>query len=491
MSVSASGRLEAATDTAAPHRRASPGATLAVLATAGLAYALLQSLVSPALTTIQGELGASESGVAWILTGYLLSAAIATPILGRLGDIHGKRRVLIVSVSGLAIGTLLSAVATSLGVMVLGRLIQGLGGGIFPLAFGIIRDEFPRERVAGSIGLMSALLGLGGGVGVVLAGLIVDNLTYHWIFWLPLVAVVLSLVATVWLIPESPTRAPGHVNWTGAVFMSAGLAVVLLAISQVHAWGWGSAKLLGMVAAGAVLLAIWVRVELRSDAPLVDMRMMAVRGVWTTNVVAVMVGAGMFTAFILVPKLAQLPPDDAGFGFGTTVTGAGLFLLPLSLTMLFVGIAAGRLERRFGSKPPLLAGIVFSAAGFVLMLALIDSRPAMYVACGLLGAGIGLAYAAMANLVVQAVPPEQTGVATGMNTVARSLGAAFGGQLAATFLAASVIAGLPTERGFQEAFVAALIALVVAFLAGLLIPGRRRARTVFAGSLTPADDADR
>jgi predicted MFS family arabinose efflux permease len=249
---------------------------------------------------------------------------------------------------------------------------------------------------------------------------------------------------------------------------------VLLAISQVHAWGWGSAKLLGMVAAGAVLLAIWVRVELRSDAPLVDMRMMAVRGVWTTNLVAVMVGAGMFTAFILVPKLAQLPPDDAGFGFGTTVTGAGLFLLPLSLSMLFVAVGAGRLERRFGSKPPLLAGILFSCAGFVLMLALIDSGPAVYVACALLGTGLGLAYAAMANLVVQAVPPEQTGVATGMNTVARSLGAAFGSQLAATFLAASVVAGLPTEIGFQQAFVAALVALSFAFLAALLIPGRRR-----------------
>jgi EmrB/QacA subfamily drug resistance transporter len=440
-----------------------------------LAYSLLQSLVSPALPTIQHALGASENGVAWLLTGYLLSAAVATPILGRLGDIHGKRRILIVCLLGLAVGSLIAAVATSLPLMIFGRVVQGLGGGVFPLAFGIIRDEFPREKVAGSIGLVSALLGLGGGLGVVLAGVIVENLNYHWLFWIPLIVIVVALAATVVAVPESRERAPGSVNWLGAALMSVGLVAVLLAVSETTTWGWGSAKTLGLIAAGLVALAVWVRVELTSANPLVDMRMMAVRGVWTTNVVAVLLGVGMLTAFVLIPQFAEMP-TEAGFGFGSGVTAAGLFLLPMSLVMLCVGAVAGRIEARLGSKFAVLAGTAFTLAGFVLLLVAHDSKLPIYLASALLGVGIGLAFAAMANLIVQSVPPDQTGVATGMNTVARSVGAAFGGQLAATFVADSVVAGgLPEVAGFNQAFLVAIIACVGALVFGALAPGRRKA----------------
>ena len=176
---------------AAP-RRSTPTVTLAVLSLGAISYSLLQSLVAPALPDIQEATGASASAVSWILTSYLHAASVATPILGRLGDIHGKERVLFWVLVALAVGTLLSAVASSLPLLIAGRVIQGAAGGIFPLAFAILRDEFPRERVAGAIGMMSSLLGIGGGLGVVLAGVIVDNLSYHWLFWIPLVAIVLS-----------------------------------------------------------------------------------------------------------------------------------------------------------------------------------------------------------------------------------------------------------------------------------------------------------
>ncbi|HMI70198.1 MAG TPA: MFS transporter, partial [Solirubrobacteraceae bacterium] len=233
-----------------PSERQHYGITLAVLALAGLAYALLQSLVAPALPEIQHSLHASESGVTWVLTSYLLSASVATPLLGRLGDIHGKERVLIGVLVALAIGTVVSALATSLPVMVAGRVVQGAGGGIFPLAFAIIRDEFPRERVAGGIGLISAILGIGAGAGIVLAGVIVDNLSYHWLFWFPLVAVVVAIVATAMFVPESPIKAPARISWGAAALLSAGLAAVLLAVSQAATWGWASARTLGLIAAG-------------------------------------------------------------------------------------------------------------------------------------------------------------------------------------------------------------------------------------------------
>ncbi|MGK2878392.1 MAG: MFS transporter [Solirubrobacterales bacterium] len=461
--------------------------TLAVLAMAGISFALLQSLVAPALPVIQQSLNTSETAVGWILTAYLLSASVATPIVGRLGDMFGKERLLVITLTLLTAGTLLAAVANSIEVLILARVIQGLGGGIFPLAFGIIRDEFPRERVAGGIGLMSALVGIGGGLGVVLAGVIVDNLNYHYLFWFPLVVIGAATIAAYFFVPESPIKSPGKINWLGAFLMSIGISAVLIAISEGASWGWGSSRTIGLFAAGCVMIAAWIAAELRSESPLVDMKMMEIKGVWTTNTVAFLLGAGMFSSFLLVPQLVQLP-ESTGFGLGASVTQAGLYLLPSTVMMLAVGACAGRIEARFGSKPPLLAGLGFAAAAF-LLLAIAHGQPIdIYIATTLLGIGIGLAFAAMANLIVTSVGQEQTGVATGMNTVMRSLGGAVGAQIAASFLTNSVsVDGLPTDAGFTGAFIFCVVALVIGIGAGTLIPGRKPAEELAA--MQPAADA--
>jgi EmrB/QacA subfamily drug resistance transporter len=454
-----------------PHRQHF-NLTLAVLALGGVSFALLQSLVAPALPNIQHALHTNESTVSWVLTGYLLSASVATPIIGRLGDMFGKERVMVIVLVSLGLGTLLAAVATSITVLIAARVIQGIGGGIFPLAFGIIRDEFPREKVSGGIGLMSALLGIGGGLGVVLAGVIVDHLTYHWLFWIPLAAIIGATLLAHFFVPESPIKTPGRISWLGAALMSTGLAGLLLAISEGNKWGWMSARTLGLLAAGGVLIVLWVAAELRADEPLVDMQMMQIKGVWTTNLVAFLIGVGMYSSFILVPQLVQLP-SGTGFGFGASVTAAGLFLLPATVMMLLVGSLAGRLDVRFGSKPPLIAGAGFAAASFLLLAVAHRQRIDIYAAMTLLGIGIGLAFAALANLIVQSVDQHQTGVATGMNTVMRTVGGAVGGQVAAALLANNVDAsGLPTEHAFTIAFVVCAAALVVSLAAATLVPGR-------------------
>jgi EmrB/QacA subfamily drug resistance transporter len=463
--------------------------TLAVLALAGVSFALLQSLVAPALPEIQHSLHTSESMVSWVLTGYLLSASVSTPIVGRLGDMFGKDRVLVVVLVMFAVGTLVAAVASSIGVLIIARVVQGIGGGIFPLAFGIIRDEFPRDRVSGGIGLMSALLGIGGGLGVVLAGVIVDRLSYHWLFWIPLVAIVGATVLAHFYVPESPVKTPGKINWLGAALMSAGLGGVLLAISEGNTWGWTSGRTLGLLALGGVLVLLWIPAELRADEPLVDMRMTRLKGVWTTNLVAVLLGVGMYSSFILVPQLVQLP-ESTGFGFGATVTGAGLFLLPATLMMLLVGSLAGRLEVRFGSKPPLIAGAMSAAASFLLLAAAHGQRIDIYASMTLLGIGIGLAFAALANLIVDNVRQDQTGVATGMNTVMRTVGGAVGGQIAAALLSNNLAGdGLPAERGFTLAFIVGAGALVVGIGAAILIPGRPR-RVAQEAPLTATSGGD-
>jgi EmrB/QacA subfamily drug resistance transporter len=447
--------------------------TFALLATAGVSYSLLQSLVAPALPELQNAFHTSVDSVSWVLTAYLLTASLATPVIGRLGDIYGKERILVYVLVLLIGATVLTALSTSLAVMLAGRALQGTAGGIFPLAFGIIRDEFPRERVAGAIGLMSALLGVGGGVGVVLAGPIIAHLSYHWLFWLPLVILVPATVAIRRFVPESPIRVQGGVNWKGAALMSVGLASVLVAVSQAPVWHWLSAKTLLLFGVGVTFLVAWIRSEVRSRHPLVDMRMMRIRGVWATNAVAALLGFGMYAFFILLPEYVETPARS-GYGFGSSVTRAGLFLLPSTVAMVIVGSQTGRFERRFGSKPPLLAGTFLTAVAYLSLAVQRSGHWNIYVSSVLLGCGIGLAFAAMVNLIIENVGPAETGVATGMNTVMRTIGGAFGGAVVASILAGSLETdGFPSDRGYTIAFVMCAAAPLLGVVVGFAIPQRR------------------
>ena len=350
--------------------------------------------------------------------------------------------------------------------------MQGAGGAVFPLAFGIIRDEFPPPKVAGAIGFMSAILGVGVGTGIVLAGPIVEHLSYHWLFWIPLVMSLGATVCTFIFVPESPVRAPGHINWAGALLMSSWLVTGLLAVSYGPTWGWRSDSVLGLFGATAILMVLWIRSESRSPSPTVDMKMMRIPAVWSTNLAAMLFGFGMFAMFIIVPQFAQTP-RSVGYGFGASVTQSGLYLLPFAMAMLFIAPLTGRLSAAIGSKPILIVGSLFAASSYGL-LALAHSHPwNIYAAAGLLGIGVAFGFASMSNLIIEAVPASQTGVATGMNTNIRNIGAALGSGVATSLVVSgSLVHGYPKEHGFVLAFVVCGAALIVAAVAGLMIPRR-------------------
>jgi EmrB/QacA subfamily drug resistance transporter len=455
------------------HARPHYGVTFATLAVAAISYALLQSLVAPALPDIQSDLHASASGATWILTAYLLSASVATPVVGRLGDMFGKKRMLVITLWVLALGTLLAAFASTLVLLIGARVIQGIGGAVFPLAFSIIRDEFPRQRVAHGIAMISALVGIGGGLGIVLAGPIIQNLNYHWLFWLPLLAIVPAAIVTMILIPESPIRTPGRIDWLGGVLLAGWLVALLVAVSEGSVWGWTSAATIGLLLAAVVVAAVWAVFESRIAEPLVDMTMLRDRPVWTTNLSTTLIGFGMFASFVLVPEFVETP-HSAGYGFSASVTEAGLFLLPATVAMLLVGPLAGRMSVTVGSKVPLALGALLSAVAYVMLALLHDEGWQIATATFVLGMGIGLAFASMANVIVESVRPEETGVATGMNVIFRNVGGSLGGQVSASVLTASVVAaGLPTERSFVVAFWLAAAMLLLGFVAALLVPRSR------------------
>ena len=449
-------------------------ATYAVLALAVGGYALLQSLVIPVLPTIQAGLHTSQNSVTWVLTAYLLSAAIFTPIMGRLGDMHGKERLLVMTLVALTVGSLLAAVASSITLMIVARVIQGVGGGVLPLSFGLIRDEFPKEKVMGAIGVIAALAAAGAGLGIVLAGPIVDALDYHWLFWIPMIVMALTVIAAHLVIPESQVRTLGKISWPGVVLLSAWLVALILGISEAPTWGWGSTSVVGLLIGAVVLAVVWVVVEARSAHPLIDMNMMRIPAVWTTNLVALLLGVGMYAVFAFLPEFLQTP-TSAGYGFGVSITHSGLILLPSSVFMFAFGMLSGPLSKRFGSKSVLVTGLLVGIVTFALLTFAHAAQWQILLAMVVEGIGFGLAFASMSALVVVAVPPEQTGVASGMNANVRTIGGSVGAAVMSSIVTSGIRAGsYPRESGYTHGFALLTVAAVAATIAAFFVPGRLR-----------------
>jgi MFS family permease len=447
-------------------------AILASLCVAGLAYALLQSLVAPALPLIQDELGASSTGVTWVMTAFLLGGAVATPIIGRAGDIYGKRRALLATLGIVAFGGAIAAESTSLSVMVLGRGLQGLGGGIFPLAFAIVRDQLPAKRVSVGVGVLSAMLGAGAGLGLVISGVIVEGLSYHSLFWLPTGVALAAAVGVAISVAESPVSGSVTLNWSSALLLSLGVALPLVAVDQTSSWGLISVPWALTCLLGALALVLWFRTEVRSRDPLVDVRLLRSRQVLCAQLIAGLMGFGMFAVFVLGPQMLELP-RSTGYGLGASVVEAGAFMAPTMLGIFGGGILAGWAVRTVEVRMLLIGGSLAACAGF-LCLAVGDRSPAeILLGMSLIGIGVGIGFAAIAMLVVDSVPSQQMGIANGMTVVMRLIGAAIGGQLGAAVLAASANSGgFPGESGFTDAFWMGAGALVAAAAVAAMIPRR-------------------
>jgi MFS family permease len=344
---------------------------------------------------------------------------------------------------------------------------------VFPLSFGIIRDTFPRNRVASGIGLLSASFGIGGGIGLPLAGIVVDNLDVSWLFWISLVSLPVA-VAVHRLVPPSPPVARTRVDWLGAFVLSLALVAILLAVTKGEMWGWTSGRTLGLCAGGLVAFAIWLRIEAAQEQPLIELGVLRDRVVAATNLSAFLVGFAMFSSFLLIPRFAQTP-EAAGYGFGMSVTASGFLMAPTAGAQLLAGPLAGPLGQRIGLRLTLAFGAALAAAAFVL-LAFFHADAWEFIVGGmLLGAGITFALSSMANLIVLAVPQTDVGIATGINTIMRTVGGAFGAAGGTAIIAAHVTrSGLPSERGYTIAFLASAVGGLFAIGAALLIPRTRQ-----------------
>jgi MFS family permease len=328
---------------------------------------------------------------------------------------------------------------------------------------------------------------VGGGLGIVLAGPIVTALSWRWLFWLPMIVTILAAAGALLFVPESPVRSPGRLSLLPAVLLSAWLVALLVALSEAPVWGWGSARVLGLLAVAVAAAAAWITAELRAVTPLIDMAMMRLPAVWTTNLVALLVGVGMYATFAFLPEMVQTP-RSAGYGFGASITQSGLMLLPWSVLMFGAGQLTGRLLARFGGKALVVTGCLTGAASLAMLAFAHAAEWEIYLADSLMGIGFGLVFSALAALIVDAVPASQTGVASGMNANVRTIGGSIGSALMASIVTARLLpSGLPREAGYTGGFAAMTAALLLAAAAGLLIPvGRRASRAAAAGAVVDA-----
>ena len=445
---------------------------IVVVTTGAFVYSMLQSLVIPALTTIQRDLNTSATASTWVVSSLLLSTAIATPILGRLGDMYGRSRMLVVSLSSLAVGCVLSAMATSIGMLIAGRVVQGIGGAAVALSFGVVRDVVEPERVASTIGFIAAMLAVGAATGIVLSGPIATGLGYRWLFWLPLIVIVPTTVAAALVLPPSARLQSVPIDWLGALLLSAWLFCLLFGVSQGPQWGWTSSSVLGLLFAAVVLLVVWVRVEWKRDEPLVDMRLMRRPVLMRVNAASFAMGFAMQATFTFVPRFVQIP-ESTGYGLGVPPSRAGLVALPWSIGSTVTGLLLGRLAARYGPKLVLVGGAMLSAVPFVILALRHDSVWIICFALGIFGTGTGLMAAAMPTILVRAVSQDQVGVTAGMNINIRTIGGAVGTQIVASVIASGTVGGYGSEAAYVASFIVVGIVCLLAIVVSVTVPHDR------------------
>jgi MFS family permease len=414
------------------------------------------------------SLGASPLAVSWLLTAYLVAASVATPLIGRLGDVLGRGRVLTWVMLVFCVGSVICALGDSLAVLIAGRVLQGVAGGVFPLAYGIIRDTFPTATRMRAIGSLSVSLGVGAALGPAVAGIIVDHAGPSAIFWAGMLGALPALGAGR-LLPELAGRSRAAIDWSGAAVLAGALAALLVLMTQGQQLGWTSSTALALLAAAAGLSGWWVTIESRRPAPLVDLRMLCGPTVALTNVAALCVGCGIFMAYVPLAPIAQAPAST-GYGFGMSVAAAGALLIPHGAVQIVSGSWAGSLCGRVGSRATLLGGAGINTATIALIAAVHNSPGSLLLAGAVLGLGQALALTAMANLVVAAVPGHDVGIATGINMVMRTIGMALGSAVSAAILAGSTGSVFPSEHAYVVAFAVAACVTAGAVACALALP---------------------
>lgn len=462
-------------------RGAGPGPSIvAVLATCGILMALQQTMMLPLLPALPALLDTSAATASWVVTTTLVSGAVITPLIGRLADTYGKKRLILVTLVVVAAASVLGAVSDALGPLIVARAVQGCGLSLIPVAMATMRDVLPAHRVPGAVATMSASMAIGAATGLPLSGMVVTYLDWHAIFWVMVISSSALAVAVAVVVPASPpARAPrAGFDHLGALLLAAALTALLLPMSKGSQWGWTSPATVGCATGGVVLLALWVPQQLRRAAPLVDLRIAARPPVVLVNACALLIGFALFSNILITTQMLQLP-RATGFGAGMSVLEAGLWLMPIALVGILVAPVAGRAIARFGAPVVLLVAAAELAVAFALRVPFSTEPWQLLAGAVVVGAGLSLTIASIPTAIMTMVPITESASATTIGALLQSVGtstASAAMAAAATTWTITIDAHRhPAMTAFTTMFwISAGTTLAAAVLAAVLVIGRFR-----------------
>ncbi|MEV5611230.1 MFS transporter [Streptomyces sp. NPDC052225] len=474
----------------APQSSGRSGGIVATLALAGTVAAIMQTLVTPLIAELPQILDTSSSNAAWVVTVTLLVAGVCVPVSGRLGDLIGKRRTMLICVVPLIVGSVVCALSSSVVPMIVGRGLQGMGMGMVPLGIALLRDVVPTEKLSGSIALVSASMGIGGAIGLPIAAAVAQYANWRVLFWGSAVLALGIGVLIFAIVPDVPAGAKGQrFDAVGAVGLAIGLVSLLLAISKGADWGWTSGTTLGLLALAVVALLAWGFWELRTRDPLIDLRTTARPRVLFTNAASILIGVGMYSFMLIAPQLLQFP-EATGYGLGQSMLAAGLWIAPGGVMMMLISPLGGKLINARGPKTALIGGAVVIALGYAAALPLMGTAWGIMLAGIVINSGVALAYGAMPALIMSSVPLSETAAANGFNTLMRSLGTTIGSAVIGVVLAQMTVSlggyTIPSEDGFRTGLMIGCGVALVSAAVAAFIPALRKPDTAEAADATSA-----
>lgn len=449
------------------------GVWLFFVGTAALVVSLAQTILIPVLGILPDELDTSVGNVQWLLTSTLLVAAVAVPLMGRLGDMFGKRLLLLIAVGALLVGSVITALTDNIGVLIFGRAVQGISAAAIPLGISLLSSLVPRERAGTAIATVSAMLGVGGALGLPLAAVIAQHSDYHVLFWVTAGASALAFIGILTLVPRDTDLAGGKVDYIGTVLLGAALVALLYPLSQTGSWGWGSAKVIGLLCLSAVLFVVFTFTQTRIAQPLVDLVTLRRRPIMLTNIASIFFGFALFASLIGTASYVQAP-EATGYGFGSSIVTGGLAMLPGGLAMLILAPVSAKLATRYGAPRILTFGAIIVAAGWLCRIVFTDSLTQVIIGATVVGAGTAIGYATMPAIINAHTPIHELAAANGLNSLVRSVGSSLASAVGGALLAASTMSlgghDIPTMDAYRELFALCAAASLIAALIALAIP---------------------
>ena len=452
-----------------------PTFILILLASIAIMVMYVEAMAFPSLPMVMNDFGLTPqdySLASWIITIYLVVGAVSIPVFGKLGDIYGKKKMLVIAMSLYTVAVTLTGfsrdLSDSIYVMIAFRAFQGLGMCMFPLAFSIIRDEFPKDRIAVAQGVISAMFGVGAAIGFVVGGYVTDTLGWAWTYHTVVPFIGISTILVAFKIRESPVRYKGKVDYIGASLLGATLVTFLVGMTETSNRGWTDPIVLSLLASSVVLLFMFMFWQTKAKEPLVRPSLMAQREIALTNIIAFLIGFAMFTVSQTIAALA-------GFNFGLGAMEIGLLNLPMSGVMLVLGPSAGLLVKKLGPKRPLLLGMVIGIIGFLVMYNWHSTQTEVMIGIAIMGSGLAFAMVSSINIIIVCTPKEETGISTGMNMIIRTAGSVVGPAVAAVIISNHSVfnpvtmTSIPDDNAYQIIFLMSSVFLAVGLFLTLLI----------------------